>query len=383
MVVPLDSVSSFFIPTTENGFVGADFANDGKYGPSTPLFGPGGQTYNPIADETLLEERRWLRSSISPWVIFEFDAANPGSFTVSEATLDAKGTYTTVQDPNSDNVTVVVNGGGYVHPYDGSYEREADNYALFKYPTLVTMGRRRLADDNGLAFPGFWRDSSLYGTEQYDFINNLIDGNNKLEQQEFDVFEANWRNTFFNDRMDYQLSYFPQELKFRQDSNLGNIYAPEIGVIGHSTNPLSGDFQSRNWSVKVDPMKLFFDLTRMDDNWFPFRLAFLYSEGEVQNPQPGRRDIMLNDLAPATGHTADRSLAISTKDGRFSLRVTKFDTVQQNANAGSVAASDNWRIEQILNDWGGLAQVRAIERGDAIYAQGVFDNGDDVDDPNE
>jgi hypothetical protein len=165
-----------------------------------------------------------------------------------------------------------------------------------------------------------------------------------------------------------------------QDS-VGRTGGPNFDPKSSFVRMTEGDFQSRNWSVKLNASQLFFDLTGMEDN-LPVDIAFLYNEGEVQNPQPGRRDVLLNDLAPATGTTVDKSIAISTKDGRYNLRVTKYETIQANANAGSVAASENWRIEQVISN--SVANgVVWIEEGRAAWTDAVLDNGDDIDDPNE
>lgn len=685
-VVPLNSVQNFFIPANENGFLGADYQNGGPLGPGSDIFGPGGQTYNPVADETALDSIAWLATppNNNARPLFVFDARNPGTFDVVSNGLDANGSFLVLEDNNSDDTAVVVNNGAYVNPFatrDRDVFVRGTRQNVFTYAPLVTLGKQRVANDNRVAFPGFWRDQSFSSTDQFNYMDHLIDGNNKLEQTDFDVFEVNFRNTFFQDRIGYQLSYFSQELTFRQDANLGAIFAPEIQVEANSTSPQStvpgnpesnptagrafvdfelrlrggredirnrdtlqaqlfasvdsrdyldndllsyifgshdfialfknrkferirrefnsmgvdeqtirafggerpdnealnprfdpantdpgpgaravrlanafgsvqprirvylestgpnltglqpfsdpivpsgsysirsfdatplpgfdaaaagmpwidpsgdesfqannpanyvgivdkpgfnivkatdsqealeylttrrfyddedvdtmaftwsaaffnravvgmygyreddvvqrglehdfgrieeeneegrtgghnfdpnseflrvteGSFESTNWSVKVDPLRFISDLNIVDDDFLPFNIAFLYSKGEVQNPQPGRRDVLLNDLAPSTGETTDKSIAISTKDGRFTFRFTDFETVQANANAGSVAASENWRIEQVLRE-GIRNGVVPIERGDASRANAVLDNGDDVDDPGE
>jgi hypothetical protein len=693
MVVPLDFVSEYFIPSGQNGFVGADFQNGAKYGPNTNIVGPAGQTYNAIDDDVLLNNMRWLgrapNGNSNP--IFAFDGGNPnGGFDVYEDGINSKGGYLVLNGPNiatdPNDYTVVTQNGSYVNPYAAANRpqdvfRRGTTQNIFQAPRLVTTGKQRVASDNGLAFPGFWRDPSFSSTDQFDYMNYLIDGDNKLEQTNFQVLEIQLRNTFLNNRVGYQLSYFRQDLDFRQDANTGTIYAPSIQVEANSNDPLSddplnlppnsnagrafidyelrllagqqdirdreakqaqvfatldtrdfsdnelltyligkhdftgllknstldrfrrefqsigvdeqtirwlggsapddavlnprydarnsdpgvgarmvrlanafgsvqpririyldsegpnltklqpfgslvvpsgsyplmgfqavpvngfsaataanpwtapdgdelnqaanptnyngtiankgpitvvkatdsdealeyltarrffdseevdtkalvwsgsflnnalvgmygwrqdkvdqyslehdysniaannatgrtggpnfdpesswrrfsdGDFQSRNWSAKLNATRLFFDLTGMEDN-LPFDVAFLYNAGQVQSPQPGRRDVLLNDLAPATGSTIDRSIAISTKDGRYSLRVTSYDTVQANANAGSVAASDNWRIEQVISN--SVANgVVWIEEGRAAWTDAVLNNGDEVNDPGE
>lgn len=690
MVVPLDSVSPFFIPQGENGFEGADFANGGVFGPSSDIIGPAGRTFNQFTDGDAIDASAWIGGAANNNArpIFAFDAMSPGGFTVYQDGFDAEGSFLQVFGRNDTDgqSAIVVNNGAYVNPVAAS-NRPQDVFVRgvtqnIYYPQrLVTGGKARVANDNGLGFSGFWRDPSFTSTDQYDFMNNLIDGNNKLETQSFDVLELTMRNTFLNNKVGYQIGYFKQNYDSRQDANLGAIFAPSIQVEANALEPLSpnldsplsnptagrafvdfelrlrggredirnreafqaqmfatldaqdhmddgflsrllgrhdftgmfktreleqfrrefnsmgpdeatmrafghelpddpnlnprfsardvdpgpgarrlrlaqafgdvqprirvyldtegpnltqiqpfndpaipsgsypisgflatpnpgftaveaaeewiapngdvriqadnpanytgvladrgsfgmvsatdsaealeyltarrfydkeeidskalvwsgrfldgaivgmygwredeadqlglehdftniaandsegrtggpnfdpnsdylratsGSFQSKNWSAKVNVSKLFFDSFNMDDN-LPFNVSLLYNEGEVQSPQPGRRDVLLNDLTPATGSTRDRSIAISSKDGKYSFRATKYDTVQQNANAGSVAASENWRIEQVISNSIGNGAVW-IEEGRAAWTDAVLDNGDDVEDPNE
>lgn len=708
-VVPIDAISTYYIPTNSNGF-GPGFENGSELGPNSDIFGGGGQTYSTIFDSEALEDIPWLSSpsNANAYPIFDFQGSSP-DFTLSENGMNARGGYLVFagdpiqatdedgdpifdeegdpvyeEDPQrpGENLLeygVVSNDGAYVHPFTGDYVYGVEQN-LRSHRPISSQGMRRVADDNALAFAGFWRDGAI-DQDQFDFMNNLIDGANKLESTDFTVYDVTLRNTFWNNRVGYQLGFFKQDALFRQDSNLGNIYAPTISVEANAHDVLSqnltspgsnpnagrafvefelrlrggredirnreamqaqvfasfegtdlsrednfltyligkndfsglfknrqlestrrefwgigvdedsmrnfavrqpsdpsdpdfdpsqtdpgpgarmtrltqafgytsprirvyfdstgpnntglqpfsnpvvpsgkypltgfvatpnfpdgvnpedpwtspdgdelyqaqnpanytgtvqsrgqygivhatdspealeyltarrfvdreevdtrafvwtggflnrafvgmygvrqdkvkqwslehdfarieeeneigrtggpdfdpnsrflrysaGTFDSKNWSVKFSPTTLAKDLLKTDLDWMPFNISLLYSEGEVQNPQPGRRDVLLNDLAPATGNTIDRTIIISTKDNRFSLRATSYETSQIGAEAGSVAASDNWRIEQVLREGIRNGVVR-FEQGLSGWDTAVLDNGDGVDDPGE
>ncbi|MCB1124280.1 MAG: hypothetical protein KJT03_22200, partial [Verrucomicrobiae bacterium] len=166
--------------------------------------------------------------------------------------------------------------------------------------------------------------------------------------------------------LEHQFAQIPE------NNTLGRTGGPNFDPDSSFVRMSEGSFQSRNWSVKLNATRLLADWTGIGEN-LPFDVALLYNEGEVQNPQPGRRDVLLNDLPPSTGRTIDRSIAIGTKDGRYTLRITKYDTVQANANAGSVAASDNWRIEQVISNAVGSG-VAWIEEGNVNWVNAFFDN---------
>jgi len=672
-VIPLDHVSPFFIPEGENGFQGPEFANGAKYGPRDPLSGNAGQTRNQITDAETIDNNPFLGlpSSSGSNPTFIFDAQTPGRFSAREDGINSRGSFVVREDVDDDGNIIdrtVVRNVGFDAPFQRD-DNDQDGDGITDEPLFVrdiqeningvkrltTGGKGSAAAAAGLPFQGFWRDASFASPEQFDFFNNLIDGNNKLEQQEFDVFEFQVRNTFLNDRVGYQLSYFKQEMDIRQDARLGAVFAPAIKVDageldslsddldnpnpntnagrafidfelrlrggreeirdrserqvqvfatldardfmedglatrlvgkhdfsalvkerrferlrrefnasnfdeayfrqrgsqvpnfenpdpgpgsraielaqafggvqprvrvfldapgenltqiqpfaapalpsgpveveGFLANPVpgftaqdalaewitpipdfdsdeqefvvdsqannpanyvgrvqsvgafnfvnatdsrealeflttrrffneedvdshaliwtgrfwdgavvgmygwredeveqfdlehdfgsdvedndatrgftggpifdpsspfrresAGKFQSRNWSVKANVTKLFNDLTGISNDWapdwMPVNVSVLFNRGEVQNPQPGRRDVFLNDLPPSTGKTIDRSVVLSSKDNKYSLRITKFDVDQKRAAAGNPAVSQNFRIEQIFS----------------------------------
>ncbi|MCB1124036.1 MAG: hypothetical protein KJT03_20960, partial [Verrucomicrobiae bacterium] len=243
-IIPLDFVQDFFIPQNQNGFVGADFANGGKYGPNREIWGPGGQLYNQVDDGNILSNNlRWLGAAANgnSNPVFVFDAVNGSGPTVMQDGIDSYGSFLVINEAGgTGNFGVVQQNAPYNHPFTNAFVR-GTTQNVYQAQRLVTIGKQRVASDNGLAFPGFWRDPSFSSTDQFDFYNYLIDGNNKLEQQNFQVFEMQLRNTFLNDRIGYQLSYFRQDMDFRQDANTGTIYAPSVQVEASSNDPLSDD----------------------------------------------------------------------------------------------------------------------------------------------
>jgi len=664
-VIPLDFVSSFF--ETGNGFEGEDFATGARFGPQIPPFeGNVGQTRNQLEDADFIQSNPFVNTELRrpSFIRGIVDSRDPNSgMTFREKGLFGRGAYIIREDAEG-NPAPVLN-EGFVDPATGEFEPAIVVDSIFQPVIGVEMrGKARVANDNGVAFPGFWQDPSFSSPDQFDFFNNLIDGNNKLEQQEFDVFEFQVRNTFLNDRIGYQLSYFSQDMDLRQDAAMGVEFAPTInvdvgeldsfttdvnnpvvnqfsgrpfiefngiqrnrpagqeevrdrdarqaqvfatfdprdfmeeglatrligkhdftGIIrnrrftqitrqflsagwepafirarhsnrvpnerrpdpgpgarfaeltaafgvpnttvrvfldaegpnltqiqpfsaprfpddpvsvrGFDTTPLpdftaedalaewlapdptaeggvtelfqannpanyrgvtelgqfnivkatdsrealefltlrreartedidsealvwtgsfldgavfgmygwreddaqqtsllhnftleslaeetegrtsgpvfdldspfrrvsEGSFQSRNWSVKADVTKLFFDNTGFDNSWLPVNISLLFNEGEVQNPQPGRVNFFLEDLPSATGRTIDRSVVISSKNNRYNLRITKFDTVSSNAASGATAPSQVWRLRQTLG-WGPEVGVAFIENRD-------------------
>jgi hypothetical protein len=75
----------------------------------------------------------------------------------------------------------------------------------------------------------YYADYSLSDSSIYDFYNNLIDGDNKSEWQDWDSLNASFSQTFFNNRVGFEISHYYQSYADGQYSFLnGGQY--EIGV---------------------------------------------------------------------------------------------------------------------------------------------------------
>ena len=86
-------------------------------------------------------------------------------------------------------------------------------------------------------------------------------------------------------------------------------------------------------------------------DFLPFNVSLYYNESDNFQPAANRIDILGEPLDPPKGHTIDRSIAISTKDNRYSLKITKYETSIANATS-SIGAIQSWFIGG-LEGWGG------------------------------
>lgn len=102
------------------------------------------------------------------------------------------------------------------------------------------------------------------------------------------------------------------------------------------------DVQSTSWSVATHVNELF----GLNDV-LPVNISLYYNESENFQPSAGRIDIYGRPLSSPSGKTIDRSILISSKDNKYSFKVTRFTTSVVNDSASSVAAT--WFIGQIQN----------------------------------
>lgn len=99
---------------------------------------------------------------------------------------------------------------------------------------------------------------------------------------------------------------------------------------------------TRNWSVAVHLNRL---LGKRD--FLPVNVSVYYNRGENFQPSEGSRiDAFGKPLPPPHGETEERSVLIATKDNKYSLRATKYETsVVDASSTGSVG--NMWALEQV------------------------------------
>ncbi len=102
------------------------------------------------------------------------------------------------------------------------------------------------------------------------------------------------------------------------------------------------DTESNSWSVAVHLNELFGLADRL-----PVDVSVYYNESENFQPAAGRIDIYGSPLAAPSGKTVDKSILIATKDRKFSLKVTEFETSVTNGSADTT--TNAWFVGQIMN----------------------------------
>ncbi len=108
-------------------------------------------------------------------------------------------------------------------------------------------------------------------------------------------------------------------------------------------NSRDTEVESRNWSVKANLTYLAGLSGRM-----PFDIHVLYSEGQVQTPDPSRVDVFGRTLPNATGDNEDISVMLTSADGRWSFRATKYETIVKNAISSASVNNQKFRVQQVL-----------------------------------
>jgi outer membrane receptor protein involved in Fe transport len=111
-------------------------------------------------------------------------------------------------------------------------------------------------------------------------------------------------------------------------ANLGDANNPQsidFNNIGFSADPQGRvEVQSRSYSIVAHLSE--FPGLKDFANKLPFELSLAYNESSNFQPNSARVDINGSPVAPPKGKTIDRGIRIATRDGKYALKVNRFET---------------------------------------------------------
>ncbi len=158
---------------------------------------------------------------------------------------------------------------------------------------------------------------------------------------------------------------------WREDKYRSWIYTWDQAISGPTPDPDRTAFRfdpivkkgnSTNWSAVLHAHRLFENL--------PFEVTFLYAKGENTNPDPLRVGVFREPVLSSQGGTTDQSIVLSTKDGKWILRGTRFETKVNNASSTSTLQSQKFLLEQAF--WQGFQGVYRV-LGEQLINYGRID----------
>lgn len=220
MVAPIDKFSMWLAPASESGVQGS-FAPAKGYGFAQ---NPHNQ-YNDYLAATGEE-------NFNPWIASFFDGITPlvqyegaGIMQIREKASNDRGSWYFDTDLLDSGATAAVRNDGSASDNGRDIERH------ISHPGQVSLnGLQRVADGLGLAHPGFWRDRSITDTKYFDFYKNLIDGDTKRENRNWQIWEIDITQTFMDNKFGYSFGAFNQQYETEFMAALGNVFAPAITV---------------------------------------------------------------------------------------------------------------------------------------------------------
>jgi outer membrane receptor protein involved in Fe transport len=124
---------------------------------------------------------------------------------------------------------------------------------------------------------------------------------------------------------------------FSRDSNgasgFGQIdLGPTFRLPDNAQNRI--EVTSKSWSVVGHLSRLIPAAERL-----PVRVSVFYSKSENFQPAANRVDFYGDPIAAPQGNTTDKGILLETKDGRFSLRVNRYETAASNASSSGLSGA--------------------------------------------
>ena len=110
----------------------------------------------------------------------------------------------------------------------------------------------------------------------------------------------------------------------------GRSILTDFALPSEAQNEVKGNTTSWSAVVHVDEL--------LPEGMLPFGLSFFYNESENFQPAAGRADIYGTPLPAPNGTTEDLGILLSTKDGKYSVKVNWYETRVNLASSNAIAA---------------------------------------------
>lgn len=104
---------------------------------------------------------------------------------------------------------------------------------------------------------------------------------------------------------------------------------------GRTMNELDGTSRSYSIVAHLDELPVVKNLAEK----LPVRVTLFYNNAENFQPFAGRRDIYGEEIPLPAGETKDLGILLETKDGKYSLKVNKYETAVTNANSNGLGGA--------------------------------------------
>jgi hypothetical protein len=314
-------------------------------------------------DTDFVENRNWLLYEVgdayaafsgeSDGAIFEANSRLLNPVVYLGPSLMDRSSASGAKIPNIKTKLNITSSG--IYTFDASWNAPTVNpadYWLNPYPGYPTLGDDSTQAENPANYVG-WRSVPATITK----IDPLQDGGmfsggaNKYERELVsealvlqsyllnDALVATWG--WRNDEVSTRRAVAPRDEGVTRRAFLDEEF------YNLDVDPQVVEKESISWSIAAHVDELL-DLVKLDI--LPFKLSFYYSDGENFQPLPGRADLMANAIPNPSGFSQDRSVLISTRDNRFSLKVTKYDSSSSFAPGANLDGS--WYLGA-LQRWGG------------------------------
>lgn len=142
------------------------------------------------------------------------------------------------------------------------------------------------------------------------------------------------------------------------------------------TDGQRAEVQSRSYSLVAHLTDLPF--LRGVSEKLPVNVSLYYNRSTNFKPDASRVDIYGEQLPAPAGKTTDRGIRIETKDGRFALRVNRYETSNANANSTQINAASIGNWMQLTQNFANVFGYNILPWGNDATAAGQTGSATDI-----
>ncbi len=220
-------------------------------------------------------------------------------------------------------------GDRWINTRTGGISNQSENpanYVGWSSADIAVLDAKNADDRDALTYSAALskkKSDSRAAVWQAYFWDGAIVGMYGIRRDHVKSWSASGRATAGTEVIDY--GYVDPTTGLKQYSTVGKPYSitvedtPSWSVVGHLTKLLG------RWGDSI-----------------PVNVSFFYNSSSNFQVSGTRYTIYGNAIAPQSGKTLDRGIAISTKDDRFSLRINKYESNVKDAT--STAGLNTWLI---------------------------------------
>jgi len=238
---------------------------------------------------------------------------------------------------------------GFSDPWEDPNDYRTESYLI----QAANPANYRGWTDQKTQLISVFDQGTVNGISYQDYLTQ----NARLSKETIESNVLVWQGNFWDDSIIFTYGYRKDSSRnytVVADERLQNSRAARTDIVAANMDPSYYNLansdadvfwlktETKNWSVAVHTNRL---LGKHD--FLPFDLSLYYNEGENFQPAAGRLDAYAKPLPPPGGTTKEYSALIATKDGRYSLRATAYETVSNNQNTtGDIGSM--WALEQAI-----------------------------------
>jgi len=245
-------------------------------------------------------------------------------------------------------------------PWDNAY-----------YPVGDTR-RTSTQSENSRNYVG-WKDIpfKITDSEASQADRNTLTTNARLRRDKTDSKAFVWQAHLFNGGLVGTYGYrkdtagaseYSQNVSSNPAPGFIN-WSPSVYTLDKSKwNEVSGTSRSYSIVAHLDELPAIKNLAEK----LPVRVSLFYNKAENFQPFAGRKDIYGEDIPLPSGTTKDLGVLLETKDGKYSLKVNKYETAVNYANSNALGGSWFLGASQAWSgDWVNVFQYNWTGFGDS------------------